>query len=339
MDEQTRLRLEKILADYNLTLKTGDEETVLKFVEDNKSDIALIATDAELAKTFAESMTAAANQPWFKNKRFLEDLGKGLQDAYGLFVNIAETSDVKQQRLEADKQLAQLEEPAAPIVPKVPESLSENVERSRRELSQEPTGFVAAREKNLQLLSKAINNAKTASTGNASTFGSMAQGAINQARQSSNELGGMQVQDRQRRIGNLNNALRLEEASKMGRTNQRINIYGQQLENYNQLAGAVGLLGQDSRNNALQNRRNYADIIPGISKFTADLGYGAGKLFNKGGDEQSLDPGEATKIQEVRDFQGTYQDSLSEGYNRNSNLANILRNLGHSTTALSGLGK
>jgi len=334
-------KLIRIITDINKAIDLGDKVKTKKLLKENEaalSDINNVETSEDLQAQIDTLNEKIESDPMFYAKdKFVEELTGDLQDAFKLFTNIRERAAVKEQLTEADRRLEQLgQPPAQPAAPPISTSVKEQTETARRELNQPSPVFEAARQQNNQLLQEAINQAKTAGAGNAATTGAVAQSAVNQARRSNNMLSGREAQDRQVKVGNLNNALRLEEAAKLSRFGTQANLYNTASANYNELAQAVGLMGTKARDNEVQNRRNFAETIPGLGKFSGDLMLGAknawdtglGGIFGNGVNTmENVDIDQEGAAQIMNDYGQHVNQGLEQSYGRNAEITRLLNSI------------
>ena len=147
-------------------------EEVKRFVAliRDMSDSDIEAMDADGAVTkFYEKLQ---NNPWFANFNKREELLKTVAGGIDVFKTISDIAVARKQVEQANADAEALQSPSSPpITPKSAE-LQTATENARRDITRRLPELDPVMQRNLDLLQKGLNVAETASTGQASVYGS-----------------------------------------------------------------------------------------------------------------------------------------------------------------------
>jgi hypothetical protein len=175
----------------------------------------------------------------------------------------AEISDAKEQIRQSEKAIDELQKPTTPSALTKNPKLKAAMRRAELDLAGEgDAAFLSPYERAAQdQYAKDIAVAKTASTGQAGAFGSMAQTAAQRRRQGSRELVPLLQQKRQQDFANMQGLIGqdIQEDQFINRSN--LSRYGQELGQYNLERGIAGRVGSAGRLNKALGRRTMGNRI------------------------------------------------------------------------------
>lgn len=199
----------------------------------------------------------------------------------------------------ADRGISNLKRPSIPTPPGVDPALSQALVGAERDINLAPGRAIGPAQ--LQVMDqylKDINTAKTASTGQASNFGALAQVASTRRNRASQSLAPIAEQARQNAIGNRNNLLGIKGNQRQNDFSNRLAATRLQEDRYNRDAQALGALGSAGRTNRQTAFNNLASVLPSVlgGASQLDLGglFGSSQIGDAFGPEIA---GYADKIQ------------------------------------------
>lgn len=175
---------------------------------------------------------------------------------------------------ESNKLLNQNKKPARPGVPKADPYLDNAINQaSQGTLNAQRAIAPVQQEIGDQYLSD-LNNAKIASTGQAGTYGALAQVAANRRNRSANQLAPIYDQVRSNELGRLDNLVGMRMGQNQQNFANQASLYQTDLDQYNQALQSAGALGSTGRSNLRNSLGNFASFLPSaVSKMQSDRKY------------------------------------------------------------------
>lgn len=260
-------------ADRNAFIESlTDAQMISIFGEADKMAVESPSEFADYSQDLSDLFTKIASTPQFKSKRFREELSAAISDGAQLYDSIANMITAKGQVELSEEALSQLKAPAIPSVQPKSTELAGATETARRRLSGRAPEIDPILQRNLDMLQKNLGVAKTASTGQAGTYGVLGQQAVNEARRANIDaipaIEGIRRQDQATYNQLLGQGLS-EDSRRFG---QGMQVYNAQNRRYETEARAAGQLGAVGRANQALARQG----------LTSQLGKVGSSLFQGG---------------------------------------------------------
>ena len=240
------------------------------------------ATPTEMITMFQERM---ASDPEYRNmimdNKNREKFTKSVDLAAGIVTTGQEISDAKEQIREADKEAKTLQKPTAPSLLSKNPKLKAAMRRAELDLAGEgDAAFLSPYERQAQdQYTKDLAVAKTASTGQAGTFGALAQSASTRRMQGARELIPLMEQKRQTDKQSMKGLIGMDIAEDRAIKSQEMQRYGQNLGQYNVDRDLISKTGSYGRQNLAMGRRTMGQQV---SEALGEPLYNALPMRNRG---------------------------------------------------------
>jgi hypothetical protein len=261
------------------------------------------ATAQELSSQMQESLTDYLKSDSYKDsvKQLKKELRakkatKAASDFLNLGLGLSDLATSDRQIKMSERGIRNLSRPNIPIPTGADPSLTQALTQAEQDIA--TSGARAIGPAQLQILDqylKDIGTAKTASTGQASQFGSLAQLASLRRNRAAQGLIPIADQARQSAIRNRNDLLRTKQFERQNNFNNQIATANLLENRFNADASAVGNLGAAGRTNRRTSLENLAGALPGIiggasgvfgigGEADTPVGASGRPVFNYGGD-------------------------------------------------------
>jgi len=242
-----------------------------KLSDDNRESIK--TDNPDVFGLMGDLMSAIADDPKYENARKTIRTSKALSEAFRVasdFVGLGVSID---QIKESKRELKRIREPRPPgTISKSPQ-LRAALDRSFRDLASPIGDLAPVYLNNLDNFRQDIAIAKTASSGQAGAFGSLAQSAVNRRRRANIEAIPAINQIRRQQQESQNRLLGVDLAERNLIQNQSFKNFQSNLGQFNRRQTAAGQLGAVGRQNLLQSIQNLGQSLPGtLAPIVTELG-------------------------------------------------------------------
>ena len=187
--------------------------------------------------------------PKYKNNETRKEITSAIEGGFELFNTFSNLAAANRQIKDAKTAAESLVKPETPSVKGKNQDLINSTEGARRDRTQRIKEIDPILQRNLDMMRSGLGVARTASTGQAGSYGALGQNVINQARRSNNaaipQIAAIRRQQDSRYDKLVGQGIQ-EDAI---RDAQLMNRYGIQNENYQTEAAAIGQLGAIGREN------------------------------------------------------------------------------------------
>ncbi|KKN46959.1 hypothetical protein LCGC14_0667830 [marine sediment metagenome] len=273
---------------------------------DSQSDEALNASMDEI-RTLAE---AFGEKGAFENIKFRKEIEDGVADSAALFNTFANISESKRQIREGQEAADALVEPALPAPQTKSKELESALEDARRDKSGRPIELDPILQRNLDLLQSNLGTARTASAGQASTYGALGQNAINQARRANLAAIPSIASVQREKQGEYNRLLGASVGEDTNIYRSNLALSKQMNDRYLTEAQAAGGAIGAGRYNLALSRQGLGQGLGSMVRQGVGIARGVGNLFNM----NSLDGLNSAAGDFSRDVETSLQDKFSTNF-------------------------
>lgn len=218
------------------------------------------------------------NNPQFKGLAKQKNLNELVRSGLGAVGDLMSRKISKDQIKLSDSQLKKIKRPTAPNTIQPNKLIDKVTNRAEQDRLSASAMLAPAQNQIVDQYFQDLNAAKTASTGQASQFGTLANVAAQRRNRSAERLVPAAIQARQAADDRLASMVPYSLYDDLNQFNSQMGVYEQELGQYNQDMEAAGLLGATGRSNLLNSNRSLlssiADLGEGIAKYSNTLGFG-----------------------------------------------------------------
>jgi hypothetical protein len=329
--EQFKTELARLLQLYSKGNKAEAEKLIAGlFIAGDKLDLTGVSSDWE--DEVRELTAAAMEGGLLSNAQTISDIEKGVKDGAGLFNAVANIVESKRQIREGKEAADALVDPAAPAARTQDRGLQEATEAARRDKYQRPRELDAYVQRNIDLLNENMGIARTASTGQASTYGALGQNAINQARRANMASIPQMAAIQRQKDAQYNDLVKagVTEQGDIARTN--LALYNQQNQKYLAEAEAAGGAIASGRYNLAASRQGLGQHLGTTAGTLGQLG----GMIGRGKGDSDNGPTNTGRLTTPNVLNGGYNALSGQGPAPQFGQTTSILNRGYN--ALSGIG-